>query len=192
MAHQRIDRAIDVGSPRNYDAHEALDNLLARNADPGQIARFFADLTGQGTTAMSVLRSLRTGAMAGGLNTEAKVAASPFIQTALRAPAGAVNLLLQGRAGEIPTGLRGGMAGLVEGTRDALETVKYGINYRAALSGGAPRLVVVVALEQPPRVQIEADSHEDELRLALNLGRRKLLHEIGVALLNALDEIEAA
>src|SRR5499427_3243564 len=134
--HQRIDRALDIAAPSNYIAHDRLDQLLNAGANPGEIERFLSGVTGQNVGKLEMLRALRTGAMAGGLSTEAKVAASPFIQTALRAPAGAVNLILQGRAGDIPAGLAGGMGGLVEGARDALQTMRYGTNYRAL--GGGP------------------------------------------------------
>jgi hypothetical protein len=50
---------------------------------------------------------------------------------------GALKAIVTGQPGNIAAGVQGGLAGLAEGAQDALQTVRYGINYRAALTGAA-------------------------------------------------------
>ena len=110
--------------------------MLANNANPAQISRFFGKLEGAPSWSWSdLLQQLRTGSMAGGLNTEGKVALTPLIQAAMRGPTGALHLALQGRADEIPAGFMGGLSGLGAGAEEALQTLRYGTNYRTALTG---------------------------------------------------------
>lgn len=138
IAHERIDKAIDVGDPRNQAAHDQLDQMIQSGADPGAIARFLSsDVEGKSIGPTDVLRTLRTGALAGGLTTEGKVALSPIIQTAMRAPVAAIKALVTGNPSAIPAGLQGGLSGLADAAGDALQTTRYGTNYRAALTGGA-------------------------------------------------------
>lgn len=129
--------------PTNLGAtpHTDLNNLLAAGANPAELTRFLDQLEGKGSPLAltwenlpQIVRMLRTGSMAGSLSTEAKVLASPFIQTAMRAPAGALNLILKGRAADIPDGLVGGWAGLGEGAKEAAQTLKYGTNYRNVIA----------------------------------------------------------
>jgi len=123
--------------PIPMGTHGTLDSMLARGAKPDELARWFAALRGDKPSIADWVRSLRTGSMAGGLATEGKVALGPIIQTAMRAPAGALHLVMTGRAGEIPRGLQGGLSGLMEGAHEGLQTIRYGTNYRSVLTSGA-------------------------------------------------------
>ncbi len=140
-AHARIDKAaidkkIAVGDVDTY--HAQLDQMLAHGAAPDELARFlYGRVEGQTVKPTSLLRTIRTGSMAGGLTTEGKVLLSPIIQTAMRAPVGVVQALIERNPGNIRSGLQGGIAGLAEGSVDALQTLRYGINDRAALAGTA-------------------------------------------------------
>ncbi len=138
IAHERIDRAL-LDNPEAADrAHNELDQMLSAGADPGAVARFLiTDVEGKTVGATDVLRGIRTGSLAGGLTTEAKVVLGPIVQTAMRAPVAAIKALVTGRAEDIPAGLQGGLGNLAESAQDALQTLRYGINYRAALTGGA-------------------------------------------------------
>ena len=117
--------------------HADLNNLLRTGASPADIERFMSGLEGRSVSLGDVLHQARTGSMAGGLTTEGKVALGPLIQTAMRAPTAALHLALTGRASEIPRGLTGGLDGLAEGAQEAMQTLRYGTNYRAALTRGA-------------------------------------------------------
>jgi hypothetical protein len=58
---------------------------------------------------------------------------------------------------------------------------------------GAPKLVIEVSLEGSPTAFIQAESWEEERRLALDLeGREHVLHDIGLALLHLLDTLAEA
>ena len=131
-AHAHIDQIGNLaGTP-----HTDLNTLLRTGASPADIERFMSNLEGRTPTLGGVLQQARIGSMAGGLTTEGKVALGPIIQTAMRAPTGALHLALTGRASEIPAAFRGGLDGLAEGAQDALQTMRYGTNYRAALTRG--------------------------------------------------------
>ena len=136
--HTRIDNLTNAAGERvqvPLGTHGDLTSLLRQpGTTPADVARFFANLAGDKPSLADWVRSLRTGSMAGGAGTEGKVALGPLIQTAMRAPTGALNLLMQGRASEIPAGLRGGLSGLAEGAEEALQTIKYGTNWRAVAS----------------------------------------------------------
>lgn len=136
-AYGRIEQALGPGTQDSTDAISNLDQLVQHRADPGEVARFMAGVTGQNVGLADVVRAARTGSMAGGLATELKVGISPIIQTAMRAPAAAVHAIVSGNAGDIPAGLTGGLGGLAEGAADGMQTLRYGVNYRAALTGGA-------------------------------------------------------
>jgi hypothetical protein len=138
-AHAKLDNLTNAAGEKvqlPVGAHEQLDNLLAQGAKPNELARFFANLAGDQPTIADWIRALRTGSMAGGVTTEGKVLAGPLIQTAMRAPAGALHLVMTGRASDIPKGLSGGLSGLAEGAHEALQTIRYGTNYRSVLMGG--------------------------------------------------------
>ena len=140
LAHAKIDNLTNAAGERVYaplGTHAQLTDLLQQGATPAEIARFFAGLTGDKPGIVDWMRALRTGSMAGGLSTEGKVLLGPLIQTAMRGPAGALHAIMRGRPGDIPAGLRGGISGLAEGAQEALQTIRYGTNYRAALTGGA-------------------------------------------------------
>ena len=132
-AHAYIDTVPGAGAGT---PHTDLNTLLRNNATPDQLERFFAGLEGRTLSWSDVAHQARTGSMVGGLSTTGKVALGPIIQTAMRAPAGALDLVLRGRAGDIPLGLQGGLDGLAQGAQDALQTMRYGTNYRAVLSRG--------------------------------------------------------
>lgn len=139
IAHQRIDRAIDLGQfpVQNQAAHDQLDQLL-QSGNPQQAERFLAtDVEGYSPSALDNLRSWRTGALAGGPGTMRQVLLGPIVQTAMRAPVAAVKMVVTGHAGDIPTGLQGGLSGLAEGSQEALQTLRYGTNWRRALTGSA-------------------------------------------------------
>lgn len=133
-AYQRIDQRIQ--DPQQADAAKAQLDQLVQAGDPAAVARFLTvDVEGNSPGALDVLRTERTGSMAGSITSLGKVALSPVIQTAMRAPVGALKLIVQGRAGDIPGGLAGGLAGLADGAQDALQTARYGINMKTALAG---------------------------------------------------------
>jgi len=139
-AHAKLENLTNAAGERvpiPTGAHGTLDSMLARGAKPDELARWFANLRGDTPGIADWVRSLRTGSMAGGLATEGKVALGPVIQTAMRAPAGALHLVMTGRANEIPRGLQGGLSGLMEGAHEGLQTIRYGTNYRSVLTGGA-------------------------------------------------------
>ena len=138
-AHAKLDGLTNAAGekvPVPMGAHGVLDSMLARGVKPDELARWFNGLTGDKLSIADWVRALRTGSMAGGVTTEGKVLAGPLIQTAMRAPAGALHLIMTGRANEIPRGLRGGISGLMEGAHEALQTIRYGTNYRSVLTGG--------------------------------------------------------
>jgi hypothetical protein len=132
-AHEQINRSAGDQAAE----HDQLDQLVQSNANPAEIARFMAQVRGDSVSFVDNLRTVRTGSMAGGDTTEGKVLLSPIIQTAMRAPVGALKAIVKGRPGDIPNGMAGGWSGLAEGAQDALQTIKYGISDRAALSGSA-------------------------------------------------------
>jgi flagellum-specific peptidoglycan hydrolase FlgJ len=138
LAHQRIDRILASNGPMAVQqAHNDFDNLLFGGAAPDEIARFFAGISGDKASIPDIIRTVRTGSMAGGVATMGKVALGPVIQTAMHAPVGAIKSIVEGKPQNIPLGLQGGLAGLAEGAADGLQTARYGINYRQALTGGA-------------------------------------------------------
>jgi cell wall-associated NlpC family hydrolase len=140
-AHQRISDAVTSGqlpAAQEQGAHDQLDKLLASGADPGALERFLAgDVEGKTVSALDNVRTLRTGSMAGGPNTMAKVALSPFVQIAMRAPVAALKAIARGDISSIPAGLQGVTSRLGDIAADALQTARYGVNDRAALLGGA-------------------------------------------------------
>lgn len=134
---QTAHEAIDSVLAATQADHDELDRLVSTGANPADLARFMAKVEGKTVSPTSVLQSLRTGSLAGGDTTEAKVLLAPVIQTAMRAPVGALKAIVTGHPGNIATAMEGGISGLSEGAHDALQTLMYGVSDRAALGGGA-------------------------------------------------------
>ncbi len=131
-AHEQINTSPNA----TPDSHDELDALVQGGASPGEIARFMAKIKGDKVTLGGVARTVRTGSMAGGDTTEAKVLLSPVIQTAMRGPVGALKAIVQGHPEDIAKGMHGGLAGLADGAYDGLQTILHGVSDRAALGGG--------------------------------------------------------
>lgn len=119
------------------DSYDQFNQLVQSGATPDELARFMAGIKGTGPTVAGAVRTLRTGALAGGVTTEGKVLLSPVIQTAMNGSIGALKALVTGHPGDIAKGMQGGLAGLADGAYNGLQTLRYGISDDAVFGGGA-------------------------------------------------------